>query len=50
MKKVSTPVSYKVNQSIRRDWGSISPITKVIPSKKGKKLEKLARKTMKEAM
>lgn len=26
--------SYEINRSIRRDWGEISPVTRVIPNKK----------------
>lgn len=29
--------SYEVNKSIRKDWGTISPVTKVIPDKRSKK-------------
>ena len=29
--------SYEVNRSIRRDWGAISPVTKIIPDKRNKK-------------
>ena len=37
-KKKTTPRnSYEVNCSIRRDWGAISPVTKVIPDKRNKK-------------
>lgn len=37
-KKKTTPRnSYEVNRSIRRDWGAISPVTKVIPDKRNKK-------------
>lgn len=34
MKKNDTPISYEVNRKIRRDWGEIKPITKIIPNKK----------------
>lgn len=36
-KKVQPRDSYEVNKSIRRDWGNISPVTKVIPDKRNKK-------------
>ena len=37
-KKKTTPRnSYEVNRSIRRDWGEINPVTKVIPDKRNKK-------------
>ena len=26
--------SYEINRGIRRDWGEISPVTRVIPNKK----------------
>ena len=29
--------SYEINKSIRRDWGNINPVTKVIPDKRNKK-------------
>ena len=29
--------SYEINKGIRRDWGSINPVTKVIPDKRNKK-------------
>lgn len=29
--------SYEVNRSIRKDWGIINPVTKVIPDKRNKK-------------
>lgn len=32
--------SYEVNRSIRRDWGEISPVTKIIPNKKKNHKEK----------
>lgn len=34
MKKNDTPISYEVNRKIRRNWGEIKPITKIIPNKK----------------
>lgn len=34
MKKIKN--SYEINKSIRRDWGAISPVTKVIPDKRRK--------------
>ena len=39
MAKKKKPISntdraYEVNRKIRGDWGAISPITKIIPSKK----------------
>lgn len=36
-KKIKPRNSYEVNRSIRRDWGAISPVTKVIPDKRNKK-------------
>lgn len=36
-KKTKVRDSYEVNRSIRRDWGVISPVTKVIPDKRDKK-------------
>jgi len=36
-KKTTVRDSYEVNRSIRRDWGAISPVTKVIPDKRDKK-------------
>ena len=36
-KKTKVRDSYEVNRSIRRDWGTISPVTKVIPDKRDKK-------------
>ena len=37
-KKKTTPRnSYEVNRAIRRDWGVINPVTKVIPDKRNKK-------------
>jgi hypothetical protein len=29
-----TDRAYEVNRKIRRDWGAISPVTKIIPNKK----------------
>lgn len=34
MRKIKN--SYEINKSIRRDWGAISPVTKVIPDKRRK--------------
>lgn len=39
MTKKKKPISdtdrtYEVNRKIRRDWGAISPVTKIIPNKK----------------
>lgn len=34
MKKKTENISYEVNCKIRRDWGDISPVTKIIPNKK----------------
>lgn len=40
-KKKSQPRnSYEVNCSIRRNWGNISPVTKIIPNKKKDNKEK----------
>ena len=36
-KKTKARNSYEVNRSIRRDWGAINPVTKVIPDKRNKK-------------
>ena len=36
-KKTKPCNSYEVNRSIRRDWGNISPVTKIIPDKRKKK-------------
>ena len=36
-KKTKVRDSYEVNRSIRRDWGTISPVTKIIPDKRDKK-------------
>lgn len=36
-KKTKPRNSYEVNRSIRRDWGNISPVTKIIPDKRKKK-------------
>ena len=36
-KKTNVRDSYEVNRSIRRDWGAISPVTKIIPDKRNKK-------------
>lgn len=36
-KKTKVRDSYEVNRSIRRDWGVISPATKIIPDKRNKK-------------
>jgi hypothetical protein len=34
MKKKVENTSYEVNRKIRRDWGEISPVTRIIPNKK----------------
>ena len=34
--KVKVRNAYEVNKAIRRDWGAISPATKVIPDKRRK--------------
>ena len=39
-KKIKPRNSYEVNRSIRRDWGEISPVTKIIPNKKKEQKEK----------
>jgi len=36
-KKTKPRNSYEINRSIRRDWGNISPVTKIIPDKRKKK-------------
>jgi len=30
----NTAQTYEVNRKIRRDWGAISPVSKIIPNKK----------------
>ena len=35
--KVKERTPYEVYASIRRDWGEINPVTKVIPDKRKKK-------------
>ncbi len=37
IKKTKPRNSYEVNKSIRKDWGNISPVTKIIPDKRKKK-------------
>ena len=34
MKKKVENTFYEVNRKIRRDWGEISPVTRIIPNKK----------------
>lgn len=34
MKKVKT--NYEIYKGIRKDWGSVNPVTKVIPDKRRK--------------
>lgn len=36
-KKLKPRNSYEVNRAIRRNWGDINPVTKVIPDKRNKK-------------
>lgn len=36
MKKIKVRDSYEVNKSLRRDWGAINPVTKIIPDKRRK--------------
>ena len=33
-KKKEENSSYEANRKIRRDWGNISPVTRIIPNKK----------------
>lgn len=33
---VATATTARVNASIRRDWGEVNPVTKVIPDKRRK--------------
>lgn len=35
--KAKSRSNYEIYQSIRKDWGVINPVTKVIPDKRGKK-------------
>lgn len=39
-KKTQPRNSYEINKGIRRDWGNISPVTKIIPNKKKNHKEK----------
>lgn len=32
-----TLASYEANRKIRRDWGDIKPVTRIIPDKRNKK-------------
>jgi hypothetical protein len=36
-KKNKVKTNYEVYRSIRRDWGEVNPVTKVIPDKRNKK-------------
>lgn len=36
-KKNKVKSNYEVYRSIRRDWGEVNPVTKVIPDKRNKK-------------
>ena len=36
-KKLKPRNSYEVNRSIRRNWGDVNPVTKIIPDKRNKK-------------
>lgn len=48
-KRESTPSWFKTYQKVRRDWGVVSPATKVVPNKKGyQRHEKHKRKEFKE--
>lgn len=38
--------SYEANRKIRKDWGEISPVTRIIPNKKHDKVKKELRKEM----
>lgn len=46
--KTEKPKSYEVNRRIRKDWGEIKPVTKVIPDKRLAKREKIDRKEREE--
>lgn len=35
--KIEPRSNYEVYRSIRKDWGEINPITKIIPDKRNKK-------------
>jgi hypothetical protein len=35
--KVKSRSNYEIYQSIRKDWGALNPVTKVIPDKRNKK-------------
>lgn len=34
MKKGNTQATYEVNKKIRKDWGEIKPVPRIIPNKK----------------
>jgi len=37
-KKTKPPRTfYEINRSIRKDWGVVNPVTKIIPDKRNKK-------------
>ena len=36
-KKKKVRSNYEIYQSIRRDWGNVNPVTKIIPDKRKKK-------------
>lgn len=35
--KIEPRSNYEVYRSIRKDWGAINPVTKIIPDKRNKK-------------
>lgn len=40
--------TYDALKKIRKDWGDISPVTKIIPNKKKKKKEKYPKQKMED--
>jgi len=42
--KTKAPKSYEVNKRIRRDWGEIRPVTKIIPDKRRVKRDRIDRR------
>lgn len=44
----ATKASYETNRKIRKDWGSIKPVTKVIDNKRKKLKDKQDRKEMRD--
>lgn len=43
-----TQKSYEANRKIRKDWGDIRPVTRVIEDKRRQKKEKQDRKEMRD--